>query len=226
MEGQVVDIKNAVIRSRQSLLTICCLACFGSVSNQEWVPLFNGHDLENWEHVGPGGFTIEDGLLKTYGGMGLLWYTPQKFENVKLRVVYKGASQNNSGVFIRIPEKPTEPWMPVYRGFEVQIDDREDEFHRTGVLYSLTKAKATPGKPNDWNVMEITLDGDRTIVEVNGVLVTDFKAGDTVPPKMQDYEPDRGPRPNSGYIGLQNHSDDDIIYFKEISYEPLQESER
>jgi hypothetical protein len=223
-EGRVVDRENAVIRSRQSLLSMCCLAFLTSVSSQESVPLFNGRDLEYWDHVGNGGFTIEDGLLKTYGGMGLLWYTPQKFHDVTLRVVYKGASQNNAGIFIRIPERPTEPWMPVHRGFEVQIDDREDEFHKTGVLYSFTKAKATPAKPNEWNVIEITLDGDRTIVEVNGVLVTDFKEGDEVPPKVHDYEPDRGPRPDSGYIGLQNHSDDDVIYFKEVSYKPLRQS--
>ena len=154
-----------MIRNRQSLLGMWCLVFLFPANNQEqgWAPLFNGRDLEGWSHVGPGGFSIEDGLLKTHGGMGLLWYTPRKFENAVLRIVYRGAAQNNSGVFIRIPEAPTEPWMPVHRGFEVQIDDREDDFHKTGVLYSLTRAKASPSKPDDWNVMEITLDGERTI---------------------------------------------------------------
>lgn len=188
---------------------------------QEWIPLFNGKDFNCWEHVGDGNFTIEQGLLKTEGGMGLLWYTPKKFKNVKLRIVYKGAAENNAGVFIRIPKKPKEAWMPVNKGYEVQIDDREDEYHKTGVLYSLTKAKASPGKADDWNVMEITLDGDRTVVSVNGVLITDFQEGNPVPPKTKDYEPDRGRRPKSGYIGLQNHGGDDVIYFKEVSYQVL-----
>lgn len=217
----VVESSDAEIRSKHPLLARCCPTISIAARGQDWAPLFNGRDLENWSHVGDGGFAIEDGLLKTYGGMGLLWYTPRKFHDVVLRVVYKGSSRNNAGVFIRIPEAPTEPWMAVHRGFEVQIDDREDEFHKTGVLYSLTMAKASPGKPDDWNVMEITLDGDRTIVEVNGILVTDFEEGDAVPPRVHDYEPYRGPRPTSGYIGLQNHSDDDVIYFKEVSYKPL-----
>lgn len=153
--------------------------------------------------------------------MGLLYYEGKKFGNAIIKVVYKGADKNNAGVFIRIPEKPAEAWMPVNKGFEVQIDDREDEFHKTGVLYSFTKAKASPGKPGEWNTMEITLDGDRTIVHVNGVLVTDFKEGDPVPGKVKSYEPDRGPRPESGYIGLQNHGGDDVIIFKEISYKEL-----
>ncbi len=186
-----------------------------------WTPLFNGKDLSGWEHVGEGRFIVENGLLKTEGGMGLLWYTGQKFGNVVIRVVYKNPEGKNSGVFIRIPEPPTEPWMPVNRGYEVQIDDRGDDYHCTGVLYSLTQAKARPSRPGEWNVMEITLDGPRTIVHVNGVLVTDYTEGDPVPPKKIWYEPDRGPRPLEGYIGLQNHGPEDVVYFKEISVRPI-----
>jgi hypothetical protein len=69
--------------------------------------------------------------------------------------------------------------------------------------------------------MEITLDGNRTLFEVNGVLFPDYKEGDKVPEKVHDYEPDRGPRPKDGYVGLQNHGGDDVIYFKEFSYTPL-----
>jgi hypothetical protein len=65
--------------------------------------------------------------------------------------------------------------------------------------------------------MEITLEGDRTVVVVNGVTVTDFREGDAVPPRAKPYEPERGPRPKSGYIGLQNHDDKDVVLFKEIS---------
>jgi len=191
--------------------------------SQEWKPLYNGENLDGWEHVGDGNFIIEDGILKSQGGMGLLWYPAMKFGEVKLKVVYRGADSNNAGVFIRIPEKPEEAWMPVNKGYEVQIDDREDEFHKTGVLYSLTKAKASPGKAGEWNTMEITLDGNRTVVYVNGVLVTDYTEGMPVPEKKETYEPDRGPRPDTGYIGLQNHGEDDSIEFKEVSYMELKD---
>lgn len=186
-----------------------------------WTPLFNGKNLDGWQHVGEGRFVVENGLLKTEGGMGLLWYTRQPFGNVVIRVVYRNPGGKNSGVFIRIPEPPTEPWMPVNRGYEVQIDDHGDAYHCTGVLYSLTRARARPARPGQWNVMEITLDGPRTMVHVNGVLVTDYTEGDPVPPKQAWYEPDRGPRPLKGYIGLQNHAPEDVVYFKEISVRPL-----
>jgi Domain of Unknown Function (DUF1080) len=100
-------------------------------------PLFNGKDLTGWEHVGPGRFVVEDGLLKSEGGMGLLWYTPMKIGYATIRIVYRTQGTHaNSGVFIRIPQRPTEPWMPVNRGYEVQIDNAADDYHTSGVLYS------------------------------------------------------------------------------------------
>jgi len=194
----------------------------GTAVAEDYKPLWNGHDLAGWTHVGPGAFVVEKGALKTTGGMGLLYWTGGVVGDSVIRVVYKNTTrESNAGVFIRIPEAPSEPWMPVNRGYEVQIDDNEDDYHATGVLYSLTKAKARPGRPGEWNTLEITLDGPRTIVKVNGELVTDYREGDSVPEKAKQYEPDRGPRPEAGFIGLQNHSDKDVVLFKEVSVKPL-----
>jgi hypothetical protein len=215
---------------RQNLkfvISFVALACF-SLQAAEWKQLFDGKDLNGWKHVGPGGMTVENGLIHTHGGMGLLYWTGGKLGDCVIRVVYKMRDFNdNSGVFVRIPDVPTEPWMPVNKGYEVQIDNHpetsgENEYHVTGTLYSQTKPLAKPGKPGpEWNTMEITLDGPRTIVSVNGVKVTDYTEGQPVPPKEFDFEPDRGRRPESGYIGLQNHSDKDIVFFKEVAVKPL-----
>jgi hypothetical protein len=69
--------------------------------------------------------------------------------------------------------------------------------------------------------MEITLDGLRTIVHVNGVKVTDYDGVSPVPERTKSYEPERRPRPESGYIGIQNHDERAVLYFKEISVAPL-----
>ncbi|HEV3413771.1 MAG TPA: DUF1080 domain-containing protein [Puia sp.] len=193
-----------------------------------WTQLFDGKDLKGWKQVGPGTHYVDSGLIKSHGGMGLLYWQGQKFGNCKIRVIYRMQKFNsNSGVFIRIPIEPREEWMPVHYGYEVQIDNHpetsnEDEYHITGTLYSLTKPLAKPGKPGpEWNTMEITLDGPHTIVFVNGQKVTDYKEGDPVPERKFDFEPYRGRRPNEGYMGLQNHGNDDIVYFKEIAIKPL-----
>jgi len=203
-------------------------ALSGRPQAKEWKQLFNGKDLTGWKHVGPGGDTVEDGLIKTHGGMGLLYWTGGKVSDCRIRVVYKMRDFNdNSGVFIRIPVEPHEEWMPVHYGYEVQIDNhpetsKEDDYHVTGTLYSLTKPLAKPGKPGpEWNTMVITLDGPHTIVELNGVKVTDYTEGQPVPERKFDFEPQRGTRPNEGWFGLQNHSDNDIVFFKEVSMQSL-----
>jgi hypothetical protein len=194
----------------------------------EWRQLFNGKDLNGWKHVGPGDMIVEDGMIRGKGGMGLLFREGEKFGNCILRVEWKMRDTNsNSGIFIRIPIVPFEEWMPVNYGYEVQIDNqpelsKEDDSHYTGMLYSLTYPKSKPGKPGpQWNVTEITLDGLRTIVVVNGVKVTDYMEGDPVPEKKFDFEPSRGPRPEFGYIGLQNHGEQDVVYFRKVEVKQL-----
>src|SRR3954469_23516063 len=147
--------------------------------------LFNGINLDGWKQVGPGSFVVKNGLMKTEGGMGMLWYTREKIGHAKVRVVFKlTGKEADSGVFIRIPEKPSEPWMPINRGYEVEIGDWPDDYSCTGVLYTFTRALARPLKPSgEWNTLEITIDGPHTVVYLNAVEVTDFTEGQTVPPK-------------------------------------------
>lgn len=201
--------------------------------DKDWKQLFNGKDLTGWKHVGGGSRFVEDGLLASKGGMGLLYWTGGKVGNCVIRVVYKMQKFNsNAGVFIRIPIEPKEEWMPVYYGYEVQIDNHpetsdEDEFHISGTLYAMTKPLSKPGKPGpDWNTLEITLDGPHTIVFLNGEKVTDYIEGQSTPPRKFDFEPFPGIRPNEGYIGLQNHGDEDIVYFKEVAVRPLIKKDR
>jgi hypothetical protein len=181
--------------------------------------LFNGKDLDGWQQIGPGSFVVKDGMMKTEGGMGMLWYTPEKIAHATIRVVFKlTAKESDSGVFIRVPDKPTEPWMPINRGYEVEIGDWPDDYSCTGVLYTFTKTLTRPIKPiGGWNTMDITIDGPRTIVYLNSIKVTDFTEGQPVPAKPPgSHDPDRGPRPDSGFIGLQNHPGSEV-YFKEVS---------
>jgi hypothetical protein len=188
--------------------------------------LFDGKDLDGWKYVGqPGkedGFTVADHVIHTVPGKGILVYTKEKLGNGTIHVEYKMSTDTgNSGVFIRIPEMPKVEADAINHGIEVQIDNRDNEWHRTGVLYSMTKAKASPGKgAGEWNTMDIKLDGLRTVVTVNGVLVTDYDGTSPVPEKEKSYEPDRGPRPESGYIALQHHDDTSVITFRKITFTP------
>ena len=136
--------------------------------------LFTGKDLNGWSRLGrhadsprdlPPGFIVKNGQLVTNPSVSEddIWYTREKIGNATLRVVFKVDSERaNSGIFIRIPEAPQSEDDAINKGIEVQIDQGDDDWHCTGVLYSMTKAKARPYKPiGEWNTMEIAMRGPR-----------------------------------------------------------------
>ena len=95
------------------LMLLLAILTFGFLAagaeNGGWKQLFNGKDLTGWKHVGPGRHYVEDGFIKSEGGMGLLYWTGGKVGNCTIRVVFRMRDHNsNSGVFIRIPIEPRE----------------------------------------------------------------------------------------------------------------------
>jgi hypothetical protein len=124
-------------------------------------------------------------------------------------------------------EKHLGAWYAVHHGYEVQIMDASDAFHRTGAIYSLTKAEPVPANAQgDWRTMTITLEGERVTVQVDGERLSSFDAAAAnLPPRQKWTEPIREiKRPTHGYIGLQNHDPGDVVWFKEVSVKPLDRS--
>src|SRR6516165_5704332 len=190
--------------------------------------LFDGKDLSGWARIprhegAPAneqpGIEVRDGLLisRPDAPEDDLWYTREKIGNATLRVVYKvSAPDANSGIFTRIPIQPKSEDDAINKGIEVQIQETGDDYHCTGVLYSMTQAKARPYKPvGEWNTLEIAMRGPRTIVKLNGVVVTDYDGVSPVPPKKGQYEPERGRRPDTGYIAIQHHGGAATLWLKE-----------
>ncbi len=121
-------------------------------------------------------------------------------------------------------EKQLGAWYPVHHGFEVQINDAGDSWHRTGAIYSLAEAAALPAKQgSEWRTMIITLDGELVTVEVDGKAVSKFDAAAANLPARKSWsEPIREiKRPTHGYIGLQNHDPGDVVWFKEVAVRSL-----
>ena len=121
-------------------------------------------------------------------------------------------------------EKQLGAWYAVHHGFEVQINDAGDSWHRTGAIYSLAEAAALPANPTaEWRTMVITLNGESVITEVDGAAVSKFDAAATnLPPRKSWSEPIREiKRPTDGYIGLQNHDPGDVVWFKEVAVRSL-----
>ncbi|MDQ4072804.1 MAG: DUF1080 domain-containing protein [Thermoproteota archaeon] len=181
---------------------------------RDFVNLFDG-TLNGWRMAGKGGFKVifEEGpqqvrpYLKTYGGMGLLWYCTKMFRDFVLRLEWKVCRMaDNSGIFVRFSDPQDEPCIAVNTGYEIQIDDvgqpDGNPIHMTGAIYSFkAPAKITSKPVGEWNRIIINVMGQRyTIIINNDTVVKDFV----------------GNRLREGYIGLQNHDEQSIVCFRNI----------
>jgi sugar phosphate isomerase/epimerase len=168
------------------------------------------YSKHGWNHYGPGYFELDEktGVLKSQGGMGLLWYSVKKWRDFVLDFEFKCAQKNtNSGIFFRIPELPTSDDY-IYHSFEIQIYDAGDGIHKTGAIYDAEAPIMDASKPTgEWNHMTITCQGKRVRIELNGVQVVDW----VMEPrgKIKDFAAE-------GYIGLQNHDSISPVYFRNI----------
>ncbi|MFE7989244.1 ThuA domain-containing protein, partial [Streptomyces shenzhenensis] len=103
-------------------------------------PLFDGTSLDGWRQAGPGSFTLsEDGTLTSTGGMGMLWYADQSFGAYSLKLDWKMAGDDNSGVFVGFPPSD-DPWSAVNNGYEIQIDATDVPEKTTGSVYGFRSA--------------------------------------------------------------------------------------
>jgi hypothetical protein len=177
--------------------------------DRKWIELFNGKDSSGWRMAGKGSFTVEDRALVTHGGMGMLWYEGRTFSNFTLQVEWKVNDKcNNSGIFVRFPDKSDDPWYAVNHGYEIQIDDCDKKglMFQTGSIYSFHPAEKIASKAaGKWNVFEITVVGQRYTVVLNGEKVNQFE----------------GSRGSEGYIGLQNHDLISRVSFRRVRVKEL-----
>ncbi|MDB6030068.1 MAG: hypothetical protein JWM16_406 [Verrucomicrobiales bacterium] len=122
-----------------------------------------------------------------------------------------------------IADSEAGPWYAVHHGYEVQIMDAAGA-HGTGSIYSLADAAPLPEKSEDgWRTMVITLNGSKVMVDIDGKRVSSFDSEAKVTRAKRNWtEPKLDTkRPEVGYIGLQTHDPEDIVWFKEVSVRPL-----
>ncbi|MPY60028.1 ThuA domain-containing protein [Streptomyces spongiae] len=179
-------------------------------------PLFDGtaESLSAWRQAGPGSFELgDDGTLTSSGGMGMLWYAASDARSYSLKLDWKMAGDDNSGVFVGFPPSD-DPWSAVNNGYEIQIDATDAADRTTGAVYGfksadLKKRDRALNPPGEWNTYEIHVEGERLRVYLNGVKINDFT----------NTDPARSL--TDGHIGIQNHGADDEVSFRDIRIKEL-----
>ncbi len=176
-----------------------------------YTALYNG-STTGWAQAGPGSFTNSDATLTSTGGLGLYWYQAKQFTNYSLKLDWRLAGDDNSGIFIGFPPSD-DPWSAVNNGYEIQIDATDAADRTTGAVYTFKSADlaardAALNPPGEWNTFELLVEGERLQVFLNGV-------------KINDYTNTNAARSLAGHIGIQNHGNGDDASFRNIRIKEL-----
>jgi len=187
------------------------------------IQLFNGRDLSGWEYFlvdetakMEDVWSVEDGVLVCKGDPGGYLATEGEYESFNLVVEWRWPEEpGNSGVLMRIGGEPAMLPSSVeaqlrsgsagdmygFQGFKIGGDP--DRLSEISIGWSLGKIEGNENEAGEWNRYEITADGDRITVILNGKKVNEATDCEVRP----------------GKIGLQ--SEGGVIHFRTVILTPL-----
>ena len=180
-----------------------------------WTPLFNGHNLSNWNIQGDEPWEVDGDTILAWnseaGGNGYL-ATKDEYTDFMVRAKYRLEGKGNSGVFFRSQFTGAD-----VRGVQAEIDS--DPKHNPAGLYESSRRGwiAVPREeaftlfdPAGWNDIMVMAQGSHIRTWVNGFKVVDFQDDDLVHEK--------------GQLALQVHSGESLkIRFKDVAVIDLSE---
>lgn len=196
-------------------------AILSGYQSQAFKPLFNGTDLTGWQ-AATDQYEVIDGAIVCKKGSGGLLLTEDEYANFIARVEFRLPPGGNNGLAIRAPLTGD----AAYQAFcELQVLDTEhpkyaklDPRQAHGSAYGM--AAATRGylrETGQWNFQEVTVDGTRVKVELNGNVILDTDLAEAT-----DFLADRehpGLSRTSGYFGFAGHTDP--VEFRNVSIKQL-----
>ncbi len=171
--------------------------------------VFNGQDFAGWSGPTDHYQVVGDALMCRPGQGGTI-FTDQEFGDFAATFEFRLPPGGNNGLAIRYPGQGD----TAYQGMcELQVlDNTADKYadldprQYHGSAYGMVPAaRGYLRKPGQWNFQQVTVEGSRIIVELNGsvILDTDLAGVDTF---MADH-PHPGKDRVSGHFGFAGHGD-------------------
>ncbi len=174
-----------------------------------WVNLLDAQHADAWKNVTDKEnlFEIKDGVLHIFGckksSLRYAGYTAEDFGDFDLHVEFKVAKGANSGVFLR-----AQPEGSAYRGFEIQVQDdfgAPPDKNTCGAVYDVVTPMFNMCRSvGEWNSFDISVQGGKVIVIMNGWKVIDTDFALMTKPIGKFKVPYAG-MPARGKITLQDH---------------------
>ena len=168
--------------------------------------------------------TVEDGNLVCPSDGGGFLFTEKQYGDFSFRFDFRLATGANNGIAIRSPLVDAKP---AYEGMEIQILDHHGSRYEAeadtgngktrklswlkpwqyhGSVYGIVPAKVGYLKPvGQWNSEEITANGSRIVVKVNGQVIVDADIKEASKGGTMDGKQHPGLLNEQGYLGILGH---------------------
>lgn len=187
-----------------------------------YVSLFNGKDLSGWKvNENPASVRVENGAIVVQGERAHVFYDGpvyhHDFKNFELRALVMTRKNANSGVYFHTRFQQ-DGWP--FRGYEVQVNNTQSDWRRTGGLYAVDDVKEAPAQDDRWFLLEVRVAGKHVTVKVDGEVTVDYTEPEGVK-RDQGFE---GRLIDRGTFALQAHDPGSQVRFKDISVRPLPEA--
>lgn len=146
----------------------------GTLTEQEladgWIQLFDGETLYGWEPTSKADWKATDGVIAVSEGEKGFLCTTSDFGDYVFKCDFKAPLTTNSGIFLRMPLKPTDPAKDCY---ELNIAGPDVSPFSNGSFVG--RAKATKFVDCvDWRTYEVTAEAGRLVVKIDGETVLDY----------------------------------------------------
>ncbi len=189
--------------------------------NDGFTSLTNGKDLTGWTGA-QDNYEVVDGAIRCKAGKGGVLHTTGEYGDFVARVEFKLPPGGNNGLAIRYPGTGD----PAYSGMcELQVLDTEhpkygkiDPRQVHGSAYGMIPAlRGYHRATGDWNFQQVTVQGTKIKVELNGTLILDGDLADVT--EFMANSPHPGKELTSGFFGFAGHGD--AVEFRNVQIKSL-----
>jgi len=185
--------------------------------------VFNGKDFAGW--AGPvDNYEIKDGAIVCKPGKGGTIYTEAEFANFVVRFEFKLPPGGNNGLAIRYPGTGDTAYGGMCElqvlddNYEKATGQKIDPRQAHGAAYGMAAAARGYQRPiGEWNYQEVTVNGSKIKVELNGSMILDTDLADAKDFMANSAHP--GKDRTSGHFGFAGHNDP--VMFRNLAIKPL-----
>lgn len=168
----------ARIASLAALTAVAVLTGCATGGGGGWTTLVDGtKGLDNFNRVGEANWVAADGAISSNSGGKDPGYlvTKASYKDFMIRAEFWASDDANSGIFMRCQEPNR---INDENCYEANIfDQRPDPTYGTGAIVKVAKVDPMPKAGGKWNTYEITMQGKRLVLVLNGQKTVDIEDG-------------------------------------------------